>query len=451
MSTITAEPDAAGAGDPSPTRRPQPGLEFYARRGLKALASLQLTVVMFALATVLVFFGTVAMMASGLWTVVDQYFRSAVVWIPFDLIRRFGTVFFDLPKDGRPWAGAFPFPGGWLIGGVLLVNLIAAHLVRFKLSWRRSGIIVLHAGMILLMVGELVTGLFAVESTMTIRKGETTNFIDVTRDYEIAVTDPGDPKEDRVTVIPHHLFSRPGMVRDEQLPFDLEVLEYWKNTAEEKSDKSFPPGTPDVFRVTLPGGVEMWFRLSPRPESAGVDTEARSDIPSARVRVLEKGTGRELGTYLLSLWAYPNFEQNRRVFRFDPVTVTAGGKSYTLELRNKREYKPYSVELLEFEHGVYPGTDIPKDFASTVRVTDTATGDDRTVRIWMNNPLRYLGDSFYQHAVMYGDSGTILQVVRNPGRLLPYIACLMVTAGMMLHFGMRLTRFQQSRQQRAAA
>lgn len=450
MSTTTLDPDAAGGAADDPPARPGPGPAYYARQALAGLASLRLTVVLFALGTALVFFGTVAMMASGLWTIVDQYFRSAVVWVPFDLFRRFGTVFFDLPKEAPPWRGAFPFPGGWLIGSVLLANLVAAHLVRFKLTWRRSGIIVLHAGMILLMVGELVTGLYAVESTMTIRKGETIDFVDVTRDYEIAVVDRRDPKDDRVVVVPHHLFAAPGWVRDEQLPFDLEVTDYWRNTAEERSVAPFPPGTADVFPVGLPTGPKVWFRLTPRGEGAGVDSDARADIPSVRVRAVDRATGAELTNTLLSLWAYPNFELNRRVYRFPPAKVSVGGVEYTLELRNKRVYKPYRFELLDFEHGLYPGTDIPKDFASTVRVTDPAAGDDRTVRIWMNNPLRYQGESFYQHAVMYEDSGTVLQVVRNPGRLLPYLACGLVTLGMLVHFGLRLSRFQQSQRMRAA-
>jgi len=31
-----------------------------------------------------------------------------------------------------------------------------------------------------------------------------------------------------------------------------------------------------------------------------------------------------------------------------------------------------------------------------------------------------------------------LQVVTNPGWLLPYVSCAMVTLGLLIHFGMRL-------------
>ncbi len=65
--------------------------------------------------------------------------------------------------------------------------------------------------------------------------------------------------------------------------------------------------------------------------------------------------------------------------------------------------------------------------------------------IYMNNPLRYRGETFYQASFKPGDGGTVLQVVRNPGWLLPYIACTLGALGMLIHFGMHLTRFVNRR------
>ena len=48
---------------------------------LKPIASLKLTVVLFAMAIFIVFAGTVAQVDRGIWTVVDQYFRCYVAWI----------------------------------------------------------------------------------------------------------------------------------------------------------------------------------------------------------------------------------------------------------------------------------------------------------------------------------------------------------------------------------
>jgi hypothetical protein len=74
-------------------------------------------------------------------------------------------------------------------------------------------------------------------------------------------------------------------------------------------------------------------------------------------------------------------------------------------------------------------------------LVDTAHNEDREVLIYMNNPLRYRGETFYQASFKQGDTGTVLQVVRNPGWLLPYVACIIGALGMMVQFGMHLTRF----------
>jgi hypothetical protein len=58
----------------------------------------------------------------------------------------------------------------------------------------------------------------------------------------------------------------------------------------------------------------------------------------------------------------------------------------------------------------------------------------------MNQPLRYLGKTYYQASFGKGDTLSILQVVENPGWLLPYISCVLVTLGLLIHFGIVLRR-----------
>jgi hypothetical protein len=66
----------------------------------------------------------------------------------------------------------------------------------------------------------------------------------------------------------------------------------------------------------------------------------------------------------------------------------------------------------------------------------------------MNNPLRYRGETFYQASFEPGDRGTILQVVRNPASLAPYIACSLVALGLVVQFAIHLFGFakKQGRQ-----
>ena len=435
---------------PTPSRSPKqrPNLLF---RILKPLASLQLTIVLFLLSFILVFTGTIAMTTTGLWSVVDDYFRSFVVWIPFDLFRQFGKVFLldiGFPKDMSRIPGSVPFPAGWTLGFALLINLLAAHTVRMKFTWNRAGVIMLHAGMILLMVGELVTGLYSVESTMVLSKGESADYVDVSRTIELAITDASDPKVDRVTIIPERYLTTPGeIVRVDDLPFDLRVTEYWENSKIElrfakPEDRFYVP-----FQDKQDAGdwLPMYMTFAPEKSAAGVETGMSADLPSLKLEIIKKGTDAVLEDHFLSLIFYRNNEGNLRRRLFPKQEVTVDGNAYRLMLRNKRVYKPYTIKLNEFEHGIYPGTNppIPKDFASEVTATHNETGDNNDVRIWMNNPLRYEGDSLYQHQVLLGDSGTVLQVVRNPGRIIPYLSCIMITLGMLIHFLIKLRKWLQ--------
>src|SRR5439155_19384319 len=132
---------------------------------LTPLASLRLTVVMFVLAIALVFLGTLAQVDEGIWTVLSKYFRTGIAWIPFQALVRFGQVFLGVSPEAQV-SGSFPFPGGWLIGGVLLLNLLAAHAVRFIMTWKRSGILIIHTGFVVMILGGLVPGLFAVDGRL---------------------------------------------------------------------------------------------------------------------------------------------------------------------------------------------------------------------------------------------------------------------------------------------
>src|ERR1051325_4421137 len=148
VTAIQAGPPVLGS---TPAKEP----ERLARYVLVRLADPRLTVTLFA------------QVDQGVWTVVQKYFRSLLVWVPLKV------VFFNCVDANLP----IPYPGGWLIGGAMFINLLAAHAIRFKLSWARSGILLLHAGIIIMMLGELVTGLYAVEGNMFIRVGETADTV----------------------------------------------------------------------------------------------------------------------------------------------------------------------------------------------------------------------------------------------------------------------------------
>jgi hypothetical protein len=435
----TPPPAAPAPAPPEHAPREKPktvakgGAWYWVRKGLTALASLRLTVFLFVLALVLVFAGTLAEVDNSLHVVLEKYFRCyTVVWIPLDMFTRH---WFHMP-------GSIPFPGGWLIGGALMANLLAAHLVRFKLSWRRAGIIILHAGIVVLFVGEFIAGIKSVEGRLTVKEGQWMNYLDHTDHSELAIIDPSDPKVDKVVVIPDGILRKGGTIQDDRLPFDIEVVRFMANSEEPKeAPTNVSPGS---SANPADAGEGRFLTVQQVHESRGTDDSG--DFPSAYVTFRDKKTHESLGTYLTTVW-WSGFVSGGGDFPDFPQRVKTADKRYDVSLRFKRTYKPYSIYLYKFDHDDYPGTDIPRNFASTFHLVQPDQNEDRDHQhISMNSPLRYRGETFYQAGFLQGGQrGTVLQVVRNPGWQLPYWACGIVAVGMLLHFGVGLYGFLQRR------
>jgi len=157
-----------------------------------------------------------------------------------------------------------------------------------------------------------------------------------------------------------------------------------------------------------------------------------ADRASAYIRVPES-QGNEVHPFLFTVW----FDQDG----FPEHTVKVNGKVYHLSLRLARTYKDYTMHLKEFRHDRYTGTNTARNFSSEVLLIDKDHPQGLPYRISMNDPLRYKGETFYQQGFQPGDTHTILQIVRNPSYLLPYVACIMVALGLMFHFGQTLRKF----------
>jgi hypothetical protein len=124
-----------------------------------------------------------------------------------------------------------------------------------------------------------------------------------------------------------------------------------------------------------------------------------------------------------------------------PQEFSHEGRVYEIALRLKRTYLPYEIELLDFTHDRYPGTQIPKNFASDIRIHNPAKEEHRKTKVYMNHPLRYEGLTFFQASFKDNDSASMFQVVRNPGWLIPYLSCGLVSVGLLIQFGVHLFRF----------
>ena len=370
-----------------------------------ALVSLKLTVILIIFSIILVLAATLDQVHIGIWAVQQKYFHAfAVFW-------KFGDF------------SVAVFPGGYTIGGLLLANLLAAHIYRFKLSWKKSGIYLAHTGLIMLLIGELLSALWQDEYQMRIDNGETKNYSESYRSVELAITDTTDATFDDVVAIPEAVLANKGTVQHPKLPFRVVI-------------KSYLPNSMLQLRTAVPGAEPSGATAGIGPQLVATAQpltykQDERNLPSAVVELI--GPEGSIGTWLAS------------VLLNEPERFEFAGHSYKIALRFARHYKPFSLTLLKFSHDKYAGTDIPKNFSSRIRLTTPDGRDDREVLIYMNNPLRYAGLTFYQAGFENNDRTTILQVVRNPSWLMPYIACAVMTLGLLIQFGLHLVGFVTKR------
>jgi hypothetical protein len=369
-------------------------------------SSLKLTVACLLMGCVLVFWGTLAQVHLGLYKAQNEFFRSVCVyWTP----------------NGSGWHIPI-FPGGYLLGTVLLINLFVAHFRYYQPGKRKIGIMLIHFGVVLLLLGQMLTDFLSQESALHLRIGETRNYSEADRAFELAVFDTTDADSDKVVAIPCSLLVRRGEVSDPEMPFTVRVKTFYANSLlAQQSQPDYEPAKP-----TAGLGADLWWREVAR------ETEMnRMDMPSALVEIVTPQGS--LGTFLVSAWL------DR------PQQFTFNNRKYELLLRQERYYLPFSLHLIEFRHDKYPGTDIPKNFSSRVRLQNLDNHEDREVLIFMNNPLRYQGETFYQASFDPDDHGSILQVVHNPSWLTPYLSCVLVAAGLLIQFLSHLIPFLKRR------
>jgi ResB-like family protein len=409
-------------------------------RLIKIFTSLRLTVILLAFAILLVFIGTLAQVDEGLYNAQARYFRQ---WIIFGL---------DLFGRRIP----IILPGGYLIGTMLLLNLVAAHIYRFQLSTKKIGIQLTHLGVILLLVGQLVTDMMARETQIRFTEGQTKSYSESPRSCELIFASDDGANGEQVVAIPDKLLARGGEMKIDGLPFTIRVKNYWKN--------SEPTFRAPMMQNGLPlttNGVAANFDFRPAAETKTMDDK---NVPTALIEII--GVNGSLGDWIISDWTTDEtmiralelgYAQQmgadmttKIVARLiEPQSVFADGKKFTFTLRPARVYHPFSLTLLKATHSIYTGTDIPKDFRSRVQLKNSRTGENREVEISMNHPLRYAGLTFYQYQMDAGEAArqggrapsSALQVVRNPAWLTPYLGCALVAAGLVTQFMFHLVGF----------
>jgi hypothetical protein len=269
----------------------------------------------------LVFFGTIAQVNEGLYDAQHRWFRSFFVW---------------WSPAGANWKIPM-FPGGYLVGTVLLANLIAAHINRFQLSWKKLGIHIIHGGIIVLLAGQLATDMFSKEMQMSFAEGESRNYsVDARASELVFMTDGPSPDQDKVVAVPDGLMKVGREIRHPELPVTVRVKEWFVN-----SDVRQRAPMVDTNPPSATAGHGPNVTLIPFPETKKMDER---NLPAAIVEL--KGPQGSLGTWLLHA-------------KLREQEVPVGDKIWRMGFRFEREYHPFTVRLEKTTHEIYRGTGSP--------------------------------------------------------------------------------------------
>lgn len=435
----------------------------------KFFSSLKLTVVLLALSAILVFFGTLDQVQWGITHTQKLYFESWLVMTPvLSLIKVLTAQMFD---PDLAWF-RIPLPGGFALGTLLLINLTCSHFRFFKPSWKKSGIAVLHFGVLLLLVSGFLTSMLQKESHMRLDEGgQAVNFSTSFDRQEIVLIDKSGEDTDQVTAIPFKLVQK-----DEELSLPngfkvkvhasmrnagfglrnnlLEQYESFAARGNQMTETQFRQVNNAIASLKDPNVVALAIDGRPLLSTEGLKMRGFADrmdgVLAAQPPVFEEDQanlaaavveisapdGESLGAWLLSAGIGPEFP---------PQGFEYEGRRYDLGLRFERTYFPFTLQLKDFKHDKYPGTEIPRNFSSDVIIDNPESGENRPALIYMNHPLRYEGYTFFQSSFDNQDTTSILQVVRNPSWLLPYFAVALVGVGMCIQFGFGMMRFLQRR------
>lgn len=298
----------------------------------------------------------------------------------------------------------------------------------------RGGNVLIHVGVALMMLGQFIFGDRQVEQRMSIDEGQTTNMVYNQSKLEIALVDETDTEKDTVTVVPERIIRKAAsskqVIESADLPCKLKILKLMPNS----EIKPIEPSEKNLATA----GIGLRFQALPLRTNGGATS--KMDFASAYVEVLEKGSEKSLGVYLLTqhlndmkqIYIGPPSDQNE--------TVTIDGKPFSFGLRFHREYKPYEITLIDVQRKDYAASHTVRDYSSRIVIRDPAEGTELKGHIWMNNPVRYRSESFYQSEYNASEQNgklvekTGLQVVANQGWVIPYVACMLVLFGMTSHF-----------------
>lgn len=360
---------------------------------VKFFTNVKIMVVCLILLFILTLWGTIYQVEFGLYPAQQRFFQS---------------FFF-------PVLGFIPFPGAQLVMWVMFVNLMFVAAFRFVYRLDRIGIAIIHFGFLLFLVSAFVTFHCIQESHLTLYEGEGSNVSSSYNSWELAVwKNEADGKRKVVSYDAKDLASDRALDFD-KFGFNVRVKSYFPNCQAYDSNDSTSNSTHNS------SGIASITALT-------TSLDPDKNMPGG-IFTLEEGSGSKTDALLFG-------------GDLSATVLDVGGQTYSFMLRHKRYVLPFTVTLKKFHMEFHPGTQVARTYESTVDLESPEM--TRQTVIYMNNPLRYKNYTFYQASYNIDSQGrqsSTLAVVRNSGRLLPYVSSITTVIGLLVHFLLMFSRY----------
>ena len=156
---------------------------------------------------VLVFFGTIAQKDVGLYASQVKYFSS----------------YYFL------FAGFLPLPGGRITIIIMTINLASSLFNKNLWKMKKLGIIIVHVGGLLLLIGGGITAKFSAEGNMVIKEGESSDHVDDYHDMELAFVNTSLEDSLEYTIFDAPLLGEGSSIKYDKLGIQIDIIDHIKN------------------------------------------------------------------------------------------------------------------------------------------------------------------------------------------------------------------------------
>ncbi len=295
------------------------------------------------------------------------------------------------------------FFGGYTLIALFTVSLFARIYTGFELNLKQCGGTLINMGAMGTLIGYLIINATGTESQLLLKEGNAVRYADDVNEFEFVLTNVTGSETNRAYSVPQSMLERSQTIRHSELPFAIRVDAFMINSIIRERNEFLPSDTPLANQGR---GKVVYASPIPKARFQNIANE-----PSALITIFEME--KAVGAWLVkSGWTPQKFEYRNR--------------QYTLQLRPKRHYLPFSVELHRIERSE---SESP---VATIEIADQSGKFTETRQLSVRHPIRSNGHNLYLSDISLSNRELLVNVKRIPGKWIPTVSFASIVIGALM-------------------